>query len=41
MATENPSSATARRNRTIAIAAGVITVVAIVLGFASDFLALP
>jgi hypothetical protein len=41
MATENPSSATARRNRIIAIAAGAITVTAIVVGFASDFLGLP
>jgi hypothetical protein len=31
----------ARRNRMIAIAAGVITVIAIVLGFAGDFLGLP
>ena len=31
----------ARRNRTIAIAAGAITVIAIVLGFAGDFLGLP
>jgi hypothetical protein len=35
------SSATARRNRMIAIAAGVITVIAIVLGFAGDVLGLP
>jgi len=31
----------ARRNRTIAIAAGVVTVTAIVLGFASEFLGVP
>ncbi|MGO9266083.1 MAG: hypothetical protein ACLQBA_14590 [Candidatus Binataceae bacterium] len=31
----------ARRNRLIAIAAGVVTVIAIVLGFAEDFLGLP
>src|SRR5271155_1388458 len=31
----------ARRNRIIAVAAGAITVVAIVLGFAGDFLGLP
>ena len=31
----------ARRNRIIAIAAGVVTVIAIVLGFAGDFLGLP
>jgi hypothetical protein len=31
----------ARRNRMIAIAAGVITVIAVVLGFAGDFLGLP
>jgi hypothetical protein len=35
------SSAIARRNRMIAIAAGVITVIAIVLGFAGDVLGLP
>src|SRR5271163_4307480 len=31
----------ARRNRMIAIAAGAITVIAIVLGFAGDFLGMP
>ena len=41
MATETTSSATARRNRIIAIAAGVVTVIAIVLGFAGDVLGLP
>ncbi|HKV56421.1 MAG TPA: hypothetical protein VJN94_17435 [Candidatus Binataceae bacterium] len=35
------SSTTARRNRIIAIAAGLITVVAVVLGFAGDVLGLP
>src|SRR5579863_9461186 len=38
MANENTPSATARRNRMIAIAAGAITVVAIVLAFASGYL---
>jgi len=38
MASENPSSSTARRNRMIAIAAGAITVVAIVFAFASGYL---
>jgi hypothetical protein len=38
MTSENPSTATARRNRIIAIAAGAITVIAIVLAFASGFL---
>jgi hypothetical protein len=33
MTNENPASATARRNRIIAIAAGAITVVAIVVAF--------
>jgi hypothetical protein len=41
MASNNPSLATARRNRIIAIAAGVITIVAIVLAFASEYLELP
>src|SRR5208282_3022259 len=31
----------ARRNRMIAIAAGVVTIIAIVLGFAGDFLGMP
>jgi hypothetical protein len=35
------TSSTAQRNRMIAIAAGVLTVGAIVLGFAGDFLGLP
>src|SRR5271163_3905268 len=35
------TSSTARRNRMIAIAAGAITVIAIVLGFAGDFLGMP
>jgi hypothetical protein len=38
---EAPATAKARRNRLIAIGAGVITVIAIVLGFAGDFLGLP
>src|SRR5271167_3088214 len=36
-----PSQSTARRNRMVAMAAGVITVIAIVFGFAGDFLGLP
>lgn len=40
MARETASSATARRNRIIAIAAGAITVIAIVLAFASEYLEL-
>jgi len=40
MATETKSSSPVRRNRIIAIVAGAITVVAIVLGFAGDFLGL-
>ena len=41
MASENPSSATARRNRMIAIVAGAITVTAIVVAFAAEYLDLP
>jgi hypothetical protein len=41
MANENPLSVTAGRNRVIAIVAGAITVIAIVPGFAGDFLGLP
>ncbi len=38
---ENPTSATARRNRMIAVAAGVITVTAIVVAFAGEYFDLP
>jgi hypothetical protein len=41
MATQTAGPSTARRNRIIAITAGAITIVAIVLGFAGDFLGLP
>ena len=41
MASENPAIATARRNRIIAIAAGAITVTAIVVAFAAEYLDLP
>src|SRR5260370_37663668 len=38
---EAPAIDRTRRNRMIAISAGAITVIAIVLGFAGDFLGLP
>jgi len=41
MESEAPPRARSRRNRIIAIAAGVITVIAIVPGFAGDFLGMP
>jgi hypothetical protein len=40
MTSENPSTATAGRNRIVAIAAGAITVIAIVLALASGYLGL-
>src|SRR5260370_2632076 len=41
MTIENPTSGTARRNRILAIAAGAITVTAIVIAFAAEYFELP
>jgi hypothetical protein len=41
MASEKPASATARRNRIIAIVAGTVTITAIVVAFAAEYFELP
>jgi hypothetical protein len=41
MATETTSLMSARRNRVIAVAAGAITLTAIVVAFAAEYLYLP
>jgi ABC-type transport system involved in cytochrome c biogenesis permease subunit len=41
MASENPSAASAKRNRIIAIVAGTVTIAAVVVAFAAEYFELP